>query len=183
MDAVEKKLWKKLKYRDPRRGVLVYWFRQVVSELPNVPAKIRDWRVRALRKYSEEKQAALFCYGMNKCFPDQNLEYAMPQAAKELKLRDENRDYDCVMRRKPSDAEDYQYLPLQLKEVVSDEINPFSSVEAELQKLIFRYPKSRNLVVALWVNRDGEIDFDRLVIPKLGILDLRLFGYTSSSGL
>jgi hypothetical protein len=62
-------------------------------------------------------------------------------------------------------------------------LNPESSIEIEIQKLAGKYPKSSDLVVAIYVNRDGEIDFGRMSIPILGIRDLRLYGYASVDGL
>lgn len=88
----------------------------------------------------------------------------------------EDQDYDFVTRRLEGDT--VHFTPVQLKELVSDEINPRANLETELQKLT-KYSSSSDLVVVIRVNRNVTIDRSKLRVPQLKIAQLWILGNRS----
>lgn len=84
----------------------------------------------------------------------------------------ESQDHDFVLRFGPPD--DPGYCPLQLKVLVSDEVNRLQSMESLLQKLN-QYADAADLVVAIKIDRPG-VDPRDICIPRLALAELWFFG-------
>ena len=61
---------------------------------------------------------------------------------------------------------------------VPSELDPNADLNTEIEKLS-KYADSRDLCVAIHLNRAGRLDFDSIRIPDLKIRELWLFGATS----
>ena len=83
----------------------------------------------------------------------------------------EDDDYDyiaCVPEKK-------LFIPIQMKEVVPEKVNPDTNLQKEIDKLR-KYSDSIDLCVAIYVNRVQSIDVSRLNLSGLRIAELYLFG-------
>jgi len=108
------------------------------------------------------RQAALFCYGIGKAL-ETTIYYSLY----------ENADYDCIARWKENGFE--KYAPIQLKEIVPEGLNKTTSLNNELKKLQ-KYVTSKNLIVAMHLNRKGSLKFSEITFPKLEIAEVWLYG-------
>ena len=114
----------------------------------------------------EREQAAIFCYLLSQITPAFEWRFAHYPAS----------DYDCVLRCHVTGEKSPWYKPVQLKELVPEAINPGTTLQAEINKLLPKYCKSPNLIVAIYVNRSVTINFKEIRLPKLQIGQLWLFG-------
>jgi len=154
--------WEKLEYYDPER--ILSCLRDIALTLPldTLPYSEASLRKRNLRQYGESRQCALFCYGISKAF-NIKISYA----------HYERSDYDFVAVR--VDDDNLYYTPIQMKELVPENVNSKVSLEQELEKLK-KYSNSKDLVVAIHLNRAGKININELTIPELNISELWFFG-------
>lgn len=108
-------------------------------------------RTRELRDFGEGRQAALFCYGMS-----QRIGHAVSFAQHEA------RDYDVVARIEAGDQ--LNFVPVQLKAWVPEQVNPSSCLQAELDKLT-KYADAKDICLAVYLNRSDKLDFSQLQFP------------------
>jgi hypothetical protein len=91
-------------------------------------------------------------------------------------------DFDCVLRAIDPERGTV-YKPVQLKQLPSHQVN----AEADLQRLIdqlkVKYRDPENLMVAIWINRDGNLIFEKLDFEGLNIEQLWFFGDAVSGEL
>lgn len=85
-------------------------------------------------------------------------------------------DYDLIARYISGDIA--HYVPIQLKELVPDHVNPRASLQAELDKMA-KYVDSPELVVAVHLNTEKHLEFADLRVPVGRIAQLWFFGATS----
>ena len=89
---------------------------------------------------------------------------------------EESQDYDFVASY-VVDEKPYLF-PVQLKEVVPDSLNATSSVQ-EIIRSLSKYVDSKDLTVAIYLNRQVDFDPKNLVVPPLRIGALWVFGAIS----
>ena len=154
--------WGKLKYHEPEEILLGLREIEQTYPLESLPYKEASLRTRNLRQYGESRQCALFCYGIGKAL---GLEVVYTQIEKS--------DYDFIAAFPKGD--ELNYVPIQMKEFVPEDLNPIASLEVELSKLK-KYTDSSDLCVAVHLNRTATIDFNNLKIPKLDVKELWFFG-------
>jgi len=159
------RVWSKLTYYDPRSVLL--GLNSIAAEYPleKYPEKVRDLRTRDLRSFGESRQCAIFCFGMHEIF-DLDVSYA----------NSEESDYDFVACYRDGDTNNF--VPIQMKEFVPEDIDPKAVLEREISKLS-KYADSRDLCVAIHLNRATRINFNDVAVPELNIRELWLFGATS----
>ncbi len=133
----------------------------MVREISN--EKLRTLRTNKLKRHREGREGALFCYGLQEAVLKIPVYFALSEAD----------DYDLVTLRKLDDT--LLYTPVQMKEVPPERLNPTTSLNKEIQKLT-KYVNSENLVVAIHANRTGQLNFNEIVLPKLKISELWIFG-------
>jgi hypothetical protein len=155
--------WTNLRYHDPE-NVLIE-FRKIENYIQDkqIDEKVRSLRTNKLKRHKEGREAALFCYGLGKSVLNTKVFFALSESS----------DYDIVSCW--NDGKDLVYTPVQLKEVVSDLINPKASLVNEIAKLS-KYSNSQNLVVAIHFNKKVNFDFRGIRMPDLKIAELWLFG-------
>ncbi len=157
--------WAKLKFCDP--AIVLPKLRKLQERVAtsDLDDKIKNLRTQELKHNLEKRIAAIFSYGMGK-YLNKSIYFA-PAPHKNL-------DYDVVMKRIERDIE--YYTPVQIKEVVPENLNPYTDINQEIAKLATRYPVSNEVVVVMHVNREGRLELSSIKVPKLSISELWLVG-------
>jgi hypothetical protein len=155
--------WNSLHYKDP-----VEWLKKLrkIEQLiiPNIKnEKIRTLRTNKLKKFKESRQAALLCCGLNSLLKI-NIAIAM----------DENSDHDFIARYYKDGI--LNFTPVQLKELVSESINPDDSLDSIMLEIQKKYSHSKDLVVAIHISRKMKIDFSRIRDNNCAVKEIWLFG-------
>ena len=154
-----------LEFRDPRPFLVR--LRGVEPQVANsdLPPKVKALRTNALKWSKELREGALFCYGMAQRIGQ--TVYLAPS---------EEQDYDFVAS---WIAGDTQHLaPVQLKEVVPQDLNSTASVQERVNALA-KYVDSEDLTVVIYLNQRGHFHPAQLVVPPLKIAALWVFGAIS----
>ncbi len=125
--------------------------------------RIKNLRTSELKWHREGWEAAIFCYGMSKKIIGVPV-YVTPYEAA---------DYDAVAVRVEGDTQ--YFTPIQIKEVVPEDLNPSTNINNEIAKLK-RYPVSDDIVVVIHINRTGRLDLSMIDTPSLNIASLWLLG-------
>ncbi len=152
--------WSKLKYVDPT--MMLPQLRMIQRQVATSALKdnIKNLRTQQLKQYREGWEATLFCYGMSKKL-GVPIYVALYEAS----------DYDVVAMRIENDTQ--FFTPIQIKEVVPEELNPYTSINKVIAKLS-RYPASQDTVFVIHVNRTGRLDLALIKVPRLDIASLWL---------
>jgi hypothetical protein len=85
----------------------------------------------------------------------------------------ELQDFDCVIR-EVTDGGAIIYMPVQLKQLANHEKS--KNLQVVIDQLKSQYPRSSDLVVAIWINRDINLEFNNLDFRGLYIEQLWFFG-------
>lgn len=165
MDTIAIRSFETLTYLDPE-PILVK-LREIECELAksSTPAKIKALRTNSLKEFHELREAALFCH-----FVGQRIGTIVYLAKKE------SQDYDFVASWVNEGFRNY--APVQIKEVVPEITNKDADISTIIDKLN-RYVDSKNLIVAVHLNRQCYFSLNELKIPELGIKQLWIFGAMS----
>ncbi len=165
MDEIRTRHWERLDYLDPRR-VLVE-LREAESRLRGLTddPRVQTLRTNTLKAYAEWRRAALLCFGIGIAVLGGRSVYFSPR---------EEADYDCIAFWL-NDANERVFTPIQIKEVVPQWVNNAADVNLELAKLA-KYTSSRDLVIGIHVNKPGRLTFSEVVVPKLALGQVWLFG-------
>jgi len=174
-DKIELRQLARRQWKYPEDGLrelqAVSFFSQI---LPQIGGS-RTWRREPFKKYLEEFQAALFSYAIKQQAPDYEWCYSYGELV----------DYDCVLRcQLPSNGGGLVYKPVQLKELVPEGLSAESSLQQLIDKLPAKYTGTRgqeNLVVAIYVNRATDINFQQLKVPKMRVQQLWFYGFLDPS--
>lgn len=132
--------------------------------------RIRNLRTNRLKKERELFQACLFDHGIGSAVLGTEV-YLAPSEAQ---------DFDCVAQYIIGDTQ--HYVPLQIKELVPEHLNPNSSLQVELEKLE-KYVDSHDLVVAIHLNRQFPLELEAIKIPQIRVAELWFFGAVSPDAL
>ena len=131
--------------------------------------KLSDWRKllyeRRVRPIVEDRRCAIFCYGLSSA-TGARIRFAEFESA----------DYDYVLFVEHNGQSNF--VALQMKQLPSEHLNPSATIEQQIKKLK-KYADSSNLVVAIHISRNVEIDVASLDLAELPIGELWLFGQTS----
>jgi hypothetical protein len=158
--------WQTHQYYDPK-GVLIELRKLAeMAHGSDIDAQTLRLRTRELRPYHQNRQAAIFCYGMGQAVLKTPVSVAHIEAE----------DFDCIAAWER--GSERIFTPIQLKELAPEDLNPRASLESELAKL-GKYASSPDLVVAFHLNRTVFVDFTTLTIPKLPIGELWFYGALS----
>ena len=155
--------WNKLIYRDP------YPILEAFSALVRAPGFLdlpypqKSLRTQSLKPYRELRQAAVFAHGMAS-YIGEKVYIAMTEAE----------DYDLVASFRKGKV--INRVPVQLKELVPNYVNAKGSIQAQIDMLKTKYPDSRDLAVALHVNRRIELVVGDLDVNGLNLGELWFYG-------
>ena len=155
----------KIAFKDPEK--VLAGLRWVEENLPlhELPDKVRNLRTRSLRSMLEMRQAALFSHGMS-----------VAMGTKVVFALKEEADYDalCSFERQGERL----FVPVQLKELVPERLNPESSFQKELDKLQ-KYRDSKELVVAYHLNRRFKLDINNISRPQGVVAEIWIVAATT----
>ncbi len=91
----------------------------------------------------------------------------------------EDSDYDYVLTFE--DEGSFHFVPLQMKQLPPNEVNSKVTLQEQVEKLK-KYASSSDLIVAIHVNRDVEVELAELVLDGLNIGQLWIFGNCTPDG-
>ncbi|ACT59959.1 hypothetical protein [Hirschia baltica] len=114
--------------------------------------KATQLRTNQLKQYRENRAAALFTYGMS-IVQGHDIFYAPV----------EDQDFDFITTWTNQDTQ--HYCTVQLKELVPESLNPNSTIEELLEKL-GKYGDSRDLTIAIQINRAGNWNPNSLKLSR-----------------
>jgi hypothetical protein len=167
MDLMTIKQAHKLDYISPRKALLFAMIRQVMSQRPELPRAVQNWRTNKLQPELQQRQAALFCFG-RKCkeAKDKWAFAAWP---------DQNSPIDYVLcQTKPDGKTRFEFV--QFKELVPDDINSTQNLQDLLDELPKKYPTASGLTVAIHLHRETATKISDLKKPNLPGGSLWFFG-------
>jgi hypothetical protein len=147
-----------LTYFDPK--VVLQNLRKIEMDLPEggIDQHVRSLRTNDLKSSREARDAALFAYGQS-CVQGLVVGYAPV----------EDQDFDFVTTWVVDETR--HFCPVQLKELVPEELNSAATLERLIASLC-KYADASDLTVAIKMNRLGRFDPAEVVIPS----SLRLGG-------
>lgn len=157
------KEWMRLDYCDPEPLLVKLRAFAQSDAWQSQPYKISALRTRELKPYLERRQCAIFAYLMSHVVSSR-VDVAYCEAG----------DYDSVMRYRYQD--EIRFVPVQMKELVPEFLNPQQSLQILVDALKHRYPDSSDLTVAVHVNRNTTIQCDQLNVEGLQLQGLWIFG-------
>jgi len=151
-----------LKYVDPAKVIPQLTEVMTLAAVSNLPDKVKNLRTNKLRRHRERWIAALFCYGQSRLLNTPI--FVSPYEAS---------DYDAVSKWYQNNT--LYYAPIQIKEVISEDLNPYTGINQEIAKLE-KYTSSQDLVVVIYVNRNERLEVPKVIVPKLNISQLWIMG-------
>ena len=163
---IQRREYDELTWVDPRQ-VLINLRHMELNFPNNIDLKVRRMRTNNLKEWREARDAVLFAYGMSQVLKTQI-----------AVAKSEKSDYDFVMRWVKNENE--YFLPVQLKELPPDDLNPNVQIKHIFEKLK-KYNGPDNLLVAIKINRELKA-FDLNSCDnkeKLNISELWYFGCTN----
>jgi hypothetical protein len=139
MDRIPRE-WLKLTYYRPR--LILDGLRRIQRSglLSDLPYRVAALRTHKLKPYLEGRQAALFCHGISTRI-GREVSFTLFESA----------DYDIVAKFEEGGVT--RMVPVQLKELPPSTVNPTIELQDILDKLGEKLPDSKNLVVAIHINR------------------------------
>jgi hypothetical protein len=158
---------RRLSYISPRKALLLSMVWDAGMHLSQIEQVERLWHNRRMRWRLTMKQAALMCMGRKAMFDLEKWSFAL--------WPEENSPVDAVFRRQRDGAPD-EYEFVQLKEWVSNELNPNQSLQEVLDRLPQRYPDATGLMIGIHVNRNATTTLGDLRMPRLAGASLWFFG-------
>lgn len=165
-DDIRTRWWSKLRYHDPELTLRRLRELQYTVARSDLVEKVRNLRRRDLKKYAELRQAALFCYGMSRRM-GQTIFFAPHEQA----------DHDAICFWAGPDGLE-NYAPLQLKELPPPTKDPRAALNTLLASLE-KYRSSPELQVAIYLNKTTRLELQKIVIPRVALAGIWLFGAES----
>ncbi len=163
---IRSKSWSRLKYYDPAEILIKLRAIETKHPVRKLPYKVSSLRTNPLKNHGESRQCALFCYGMSQ-YLGLTLSYAELEEA----------DYDFVVFCEEKNS----FVPVQMKELVPEKLNPETDLQKEINKLS-KYVDSNDLCVALYLNREiKSLDVRSLDVSRVNVAELWLFGSASAN--
>jgi hypothetical protein len=146
-----------LTYRDP--VAVLRELRQIELQIvgADLSPQVRNLRTNDLKPVREFRHAALFCHGMSLRLGHQVLFSPV-----------ESSDYDFVATWLIADVQ--HFARVQLKELVPAHLNEGATVQALVDGLS-KY-SGNDLIVAIFLNREGRFSLEEVVFPTLHIAEL-----------
>lgn len=166
MDKIRLRVFSKLQYCDPYKFLTELRLFEYIVANSATPKAIRTLRTNGLKAMREMRDVAIFCVGMS-----EHLDCKVCFSAFE------EQDYDFVSRWEEDGW--LKYCPIQLKEIVPEELNETITVQKIIDKLE-RYTDSADVTFVLKLNRVCQFNPSDIVISdNLSIGGLWVFGSVS----
>jgi hypothetical protein len=162
-NSVRLRGYSKLEYGDPRGFLEALAPLDAAVSMSDLPPTVKHLRTNLLKAHRERRDAAIFCLGMSQVL---NTEVRFSPTEAE--------DYDFVATWEMDDAR--HFCPIQLKEFVSNELNPKATIQAVLCSLS-KYADSADITVAIKLGRNFRFEPSDLELPSgLSIAALWVYG-------
>lgn len=163
MNDIRTNIWSKLKYKNPRA-----WLVELDRLEKEVVPKVVRTRPRLLDKWANEaRQAGIFSHGME-LLTSKTIGFAMND------VEESEVDFVAIF----SEGGTANFVPIQLKEWVPENINPKQSIEQIFLKLR-EYSNQSDLTVAIYVCRDVNLNFKEIKLQGTCFAGVWLFGSCS----
>jgi hypothetical protein len=168
-DELRTREWSRLRYFDPRLTLprMRTTEIQIARHGSHLPRRLRELRTNGTKRFRELRDAAIFCYGMATSVLGKPVYYA----------NHESEDFDVIARFVDEQEETDNYVPLQLKELPPEDLNPTATIEGIYHSLKSRQALRRTVVAIKLNNRDGVLT--RLPRPRFVVAGLWFFWKTS----
>jgi dGTP triphosphohydrolase len=164
MNAMLERQLARLDYIDPRD--LLRSIEPTVVGVLQHPNEVRGLTDHQRNDYIQKHQAAFLSLFMKQIAgPNANITVALKEAD----------DYDCVIRAIDAGG-GTAYKLVQLKQLVNHQVDDNIDLQTLINRLPIKCASSGDLVVAIWTNRDIELDFSQLDLSRLRVEQLWLFG-------
>jgi hypothetical protein len=166
VDRITLRKWRQRRWRDAQADLvnLGRLYGRLLGK--GIQAAVDDLRVHELRKYVEQRQAALFAYFIEHSVLKCPIAYAMS----------EEQDYDCLIWWNVDGKS--RYAPVQLKELVPSHINPTANIVDELAKLA-KYVTSDRTIIAVHLNQAGLVEYSSIPRPATSAAEIWLYAAIS----
>jgi hypothetical protein len=151
----------KLRFRDPHSFLVNLRRLEVEIALSDTPSRIKSLRTNGLKEAREQREAALFCYGMS-----QRIGQAVYFASHE------DQDFDFVASWAIADSQ--HLAPVQLKEVVPMSLNPSATLDSVIHSLE-KYTDSSDLTVVIHLNQASRFEPEALRLQHLKLASVWVF--------
>lgn len=152
-----------LKYGDPKGFLTALHPLDVAVSWSSLSPRVRNLRTNSLKAAREHRDAAIFCVGMSQALGSE-VRFAPG----------EKQDYDFVATW--ADPQTQHFAPVQLKELVTAELNPETALSSLLEKLT-KYTDSDDLTVVIKLNRPDRFEPSQVKIPSgLSLGGIWIFG-------
>jgi len=146
-----------------------------VDEITRGSEAVRHFTGSQKREYLEEYQAGFLAFMLKHILTKQTTSLNMEISVHTKEFG----DCDCVIKRIVG-GNPAEYKLVQLKQLPNHATNS----QIELQTIINGLQnKYKNRIVAIWVNRDIQIDLSKLKLGGLTIEQLWLFGVSATEGI
>ncbi len=172
MDQIFERQLARLDYVDPED--LLRDIMPTVVAILQQPDTMKHLSAREKTTYLEKHQA-----GFLGLLTKRNVEGMDVQISVAFK---EAADFDCVLRA-IDHVKGVSHKLVQLKQLPSHEVNPRADLQTLVNRLKVKYGASRDLIVAIWINRDINLVFEELDFTGLKIEQLWFFGDAISGEL
>jgi len=154
--------WRTYEYFDPEVILpRLQKIRKIIST-SSTPDKVANLRTNTLSSEREAWDAAIFCYLMSKAM-NRKLYFSKVESA----------DYDSIFMLKHEKS--VSYFPVQMKELVPNEINSGATLQSIINKLEI-YTNSPELTVGIKLNRNENFNFSTLKTDKAKVAEIWCFG-------
>lgn len=164
MSELRVRSWERREYFDPARVLRDLRLLEHDVSRWDVTDRVRRLRTGRLKELREARDAALFAYGMST---------ALGCAIRLSPGETEDADFITVL----VDGDTLVYTPVQLKELVPEDLNPTADLEQLVSSLAGR-PHS-DAVLAVRLNRRQRVEFSTLPQEHLPFAEVWYFGSMS----
>ena len=156
--------WLTLSYHDPHQ--ILRGMREIAIAVSRTatPEPVRNLRTNPLKPFREGRQAALFCFGMSQRLGTRVRFALQPR---------EDHESDVIGLIEENGTA--TFLPIQLKELPPEHLNPSMALQDLLDRIGSRYVGTADLIVAVHVNRTVRIVVSELILPR-NVAEIWLFG-------
>lgn len=167
MDDAEINRLSKLQYYDPLYAVPELRKVQLaISELQDIPNSIRNLRIRKLKRERELWMAFLLAFGLR-----------ARTGRPFLLADDEESDHDVVFATIVKDLP--HFLPVQLKEVVPEDLNPTANVQKIIDDTVSKR-SYQDTLLAIKITQNYRFDPTEIVVPPFSFAGIWIFAAVSA---
>lgn len=159
--------WRTYEYYDPE--IILPRLNNIRKQISMTatPDKVANLRTNMLSSEREAWDAAIFCYLISKAI-NKKLFFSKVESS----------DYDSIFMLQEENSD--SYFPVQMKELVPNEINPKATLQSIINNLEI-YTNSPDLIVGIKLNRNENFNFSNISTEKAKVAEIWCFGSTEKN--